>query len=162
MTTEIATLLAAVVAATVSIISIFINYFLIGRRERSHLVWEREIIRLIELEEKVSSIKHLACGTVSKWDDEYGVEAYEQIHDRAHGYAGDYALMVGRYARYPGIVKKGNRVVNKSIELLAIDKDGGNTDEVYKEVFESYRGFIRILDQTTQRNSLLSDSELRW
>jgi|SRR5690606_11653530 len=149
-----ATINAALIAAFVSLVSLWVSLRSLDRKDRSILLWEREILRLVELEEKVASIKHLACGTTTKWDMEHGAKSFDAMLSEFEDQQLSYGLTVGRYARYPDLIVAANRVVNYCAALMDKRKQGvsKNNSEKVEILFQK---FLEELDSITDRSKLL-------
>ncbi|MES9857218.1 MAG: hypothetical protein ABW166_11500 [Sedimenticola sp.] len=97
-------LIAAVVAALASIISIFVNISLSSKKERSNKLWEKEFDRIFKLEERVGvlvdDLIRFRCRTEDEKKKFYEMQNY-------------LPNAMGRFRRYPEL--------RESLRLVAHD-----------------------------------------
>jgi hypothetical protein len=142
MTTEIVTVIAAIIAALTSIGSLLLNTRLAIRKEQRMLLWGKELDRLAELEEMAGIAQELALSYANPQVLE--VE-FKPIHDKLRHSA-------GRFGRYPDLAKS-IRELNYCCAVTVAEKvKSGDSREWQEKIKPAFHEFIRQCDLVTKRN----------
>ena len=111
MTKEEITLIAALIAALTSIITLGLNTRLALLREKRMLLWEKELERLSELEEKAGIAQEIALSYASA---EVMEKEFPPLHDELRH-------MAGKFGRYPELAKS-IRELNHACAVTVAEK----------------------------------------
>jgi len=138
-------LVAATIAATASVASIFVNFYLSSRKERENKLWEKELERFFLLEEKVGvlveNLMVFRCREDSEKEEYYEMQQY-------------LASAIGRFRRYPNVLQSLRRLQNNAGWYFRQDMKH-ETKEDYNEarsdLEESYQKFLKACDEVLKR-----------
>lgn len=142
MSTEVVTLIAAIIAALTSIGSLLLNTRLAIRKEQRMLLWEKELDRLVELEEMAGIAQELALSYASA----QVLEAeFKPLHDKLRHSA-------GRFGRYPDLAKS-IRELNHCCAVTVSQKvKSGDSQEWQEKIKPAFQEFVRQCDLITKRS----------
>ena len=142
VTTEEATLIAALVAALTSIVTLGLNTRLAILKEKRMLLWQQELVRLLELEELAGMAQELA-GSYSS--PEVLEKEFRPLHDRLRQAS-------GRFGRYPSLANA-VRDLNHACAVTVAEKvKSGYSREWQAKIEPTYREFLAQCDAVTKRD----------
>jgi hypothetical protein len=138
-------LVAATIAATASVASIFVNFYLSSRKERENKLWEKELERFFVLEEKVGvlveNLMSFRCREDTEKEKYYEMQQY-------------LASAIGRFRRYPNVLQSLRLLQNEAGWYFRQDMKH-ETKEDYNEarsnLEESYQKFLKACDEVLKR-----------
>ena len=138
-------LIAAIVAASASIISIFVNIYLSSRKERSNKLWEKEFDRIFKLEERVSVLVDDLISFRCRSDDER--KKFYEMQDYLPN-------AMGRFRRYPELREALRLVAHDAGWYFSQDMKHRSKEE-YNEAKNnletSYVSFTKACDKVLDR-----------
>jgi hypothetical protein len=144
MDQQTVTLVAAVIAAAVSVTSLGLNSRITLDRERRLVLWRKEVDRLIELEE-------LAGGLI---EDIGSYRSLETMRDRIASQVEQLEVMAGRMARYPKVRQAVRDLHNVLGRLFADRRDHKDNQQTRCELEPAYRVLLDACDSVLGRRSL--------
>jgi hypothetical protein len=143
MRPEFLTLAAAAIAAVTSLASLILNTKLTLSREKRSLLWQKELKRLTELEEKAGEAHEIAMSFS-------GQEVREREFVPLHNWLRHAA---GRFSRYPDL-SKAIRELNHSCALVTATNFGHKKSFEWRdEIPKHFHAVIRECDRITERRT---------
>jgi hypothetical protein len=144
MDQQTVTLIAAVIAAIVSAVSLLLNSRFTLNRERRLVLWRKEVDRLIELEEVAGKLV----------EDIGSYRSLESMRDRISCQMEQLEAMAGRMGRYPN-VRQAVRDLHNVLSCLFSDRNEHKDDrEVRSELEPAYRALLDACDSVLGQRSL--------
>lgn len=144
-TKDLLVLIAAVIAAVASIMSILVNVILSSRSQRKNKIWERELERIFDLEEKVGVLVDDLIFFRCRSEDEKG-KFYQMQRYLPNA--------MGRFRRYPELHEALRLVFHDAGWYFSRDMKHENKEE-FSEAKEnlllSYKGFLKACDKVLGR-----------
>jgi hypothetical protein len=141
LTPQILTLVAALFAAIMSLISLLLNARLTLLREKRMLLWQKELDRILELEEAAGVAKEIALSYSSPSVLEAEFPPY---HDKIRHAA-------GQFGRYPDLAQA-IRDLNHACAITVSEKiSRGDSREWQAKINPAYKEFLRQCDEITER-----------
>ncbi|WP_415888178.1 hypothetical protein ACMXYV_09095 [Neptuniibacter sp. SY11_33] len=141
MTKEEVTLIAALIAALTSIVSLGLNSRLAVMREKRMMLWEKELQRLHDLEEKAGIAQEIALSCASP---EIIEKEFHPLHDELRHAA-------GRFGRYPELAKA-IRELNHACAVTVAEKvEHGDSREWSKKIKPAHTVLLKECDAITKR-----------
>jgi len=138
------TLIAAVIAAAVSIASLLLNSRLTLDRERRLVLWRKEVDRLIDLEELAGRLV----------EDVGSYRHIDGTRDRIAGQMEQLEAMAGRIARYAN-VRQTVRNLHNVLSRLFVDRRDQKEDQASRSELESaHRALLAACDGVLGKRSL--------
>src|SRR5215470_20252632 len=144
MTAEIVTLTASVIAAVTSIGSLFLNTRLAIRKEQRMLLWEKELDRLMELEEMAGMVQEIALRYIR---EEIIETELKPLQDKLRQAA-------GRFGRYPDLAKS-IRELNHCCSVAVAEEMNGDEPLEWQKIKPAFQEFIHQCDLVTKRSPIL-------
>ena len=144
MDQQTVTLIAAVIAAGVSVASLLLNSRITLDRERRLVLWRKEVDRLIEVEELAGKLV----------EDIGGYRALESLRDRVAAELDQREAMAGRMARYPKVRQAARNLHNIVGRLFADRRDHRDDREVRRELEPAYRALLDACDSVLGKRFL--------
>lgn len=144
MDQQTVTLIAAIVAATVSITSLLLNSRITLERERRLVLWRKEVDRLIELEELAGRLV----------EDVGSYRAIEAVRDRLASQIEQLDAMAGRLARYPQVRQAVRDLHNVLGRLFADRCDNRDDRDARKELEPGYNTLLDACDRVLGNRKL--------
>jgi hypothetical protein len=131
---EYATIIASAIAAIASVVTLLINMKLTTSRERRKALWERELDKFIELEEKAGSLV----------EDLLSYRCRDDCEKQTYFEKQQYLLLAaGRFRRYPEVLSGIYDLQNRSGWYFSQDMK----HESRKESQEATTGLITAYDR---------------
>ena len=141
MTKEEVTLIAALIAALTSVITLGLNSRLAVLREKRMLLWQKELERLYELEEKAGIAQELALSYASA---EVLEKEFPPLRDELRHSA-------GKFGRYPDLAKA-IRELNHACAVTVAEKvKSGDSREWAEKIKPAHKTLIDACDKITKR-----------
>ena len=141
MTTEEVTLIAALIAALTSIVTLGLNTRLAILKEKRMLLWQKELDRLLELEETAGVAQEIALSYASA---EVLEKEFPPLHDQLRHAA-------GRFGRYPEL-SQALRDLNHACAVTVAEKvKSGDSREWQEKIKPAYQKFLNACDAITKR-----------
>lgn len=141
MTKEEVTLIAALIAALTSIVTLGLNARLAILREKRMLIWEKEVQRLHELEEKAGVIQEIA---LSYANPNLLEQEFFPLHDEMRHAA-------GKFGRYP-VLAQAIRDLNHACAVTVAEKvKSGDSREWQEKIKPAHQALLRACDEITKR-----------
>lgn len=138
------TLIAAMIAAVVSIVSLLLNSRITLDRERRLVLWRKEVDRLFELEELAGRLV----------EDIGSYHSLERMRDRLASQLERLEDMAGRMARYPK-VRQAVRDLHNVLGRLFTERRDNNDDRMTRgELDPAHRMLLDACDSVLGRRSL--------
>lgn len=138
-------MVAATIAATASVVSIFVNIYRSSRKERENKLWEKELERFFLLEEKVGvlveNLMAFRCGEDSEKEEYFEMQQH-------------LASAIGRFRRYPNVLQSLRLLQNDAGWYFSQDmkhKTKEDYNEARSNLEESYQKFINACDEVLKR-----------
>jgi hypothetical protein len=141
VTSDQATLIAAILAAVAAIASIFVNSIIAYRYEKRKVLWGKEVERFFKLEELAGQLI-----------EELG--SYRPIpQDRSElvGMFRELELSAGRFARYPEVRQAARDLHNVISRMFAAKRDREDDREVRLELEPAFRKLLAACDAIVGR-----------
>jgi len=145
VTTDLFVLIAAAIAAVASIISIIVNVILSSRNQRKNKIWEKELERIFDLEEKVGvlvdDLIFFRCRSEDERDRFFQMQRY--LPDA-----------MGRFRRYPELHEALRLVFHDAGWYFSRDMKHESKDEFAEakaNLLSSYAGFLKACDKVLGR-----------
>lgn len=138
-------LITATIAAVASIISIFVNVYLTSTVERRNRLWNKELDRFSELEEKVGILVEDLMAFNCRTDIEQS-NFYERMQTLR--------TTAGRFRRYPEVMKSLRKLSNNAGWYFSQDMKHETKEEFCKirdNLEESYQELLKAIDQVVKR-----------
>ena len=139
-------LIVAIVAASASIVSIFVNIYLSSKKERSNKLWEKELERIFELEENVGvfvdDLIFFRCRENMEKE-----KFYEKQHYLPNA--------MGRFRRYPDLHEALRLVSHDALWYFSQDMKHENNEDYNQaktNLETSYQNFIKACDKVLERH----------
>lgn len=137
MDQQTVTLIAVIFTAAVSLASLFLNSRFTLARERTMVMWKKEVDRLTELEELAGRLV----------EDIGGYQDYESIRERIGTQIEQLDAMGGRLARYPE-VRHAVRELRMVVGNLSMQRRKSLDDREAREAIEpAYRMLLAECDR---------------
>lgn len=141
MDAQTVTLIAAIIAALTSVVTLWLNARLAILKEKRLLLWQQELERIIELEEIAGVAQELALSYASP---EVLDREFSPLHDKLRHSA-------GRFGRYPGLATA-LRELNHACAVTVAEKvKYGDSREWQEKIAPAYKTFLEECDVITQR-----------
>lgn len=136
-TSDIATLIAAILALAGSILSLFISTQLAVWKERRQLLWSKELDRFFELEELAGELVEFMGSYRAIPDDRTELAEKMESLERS----------AGRFSRYPEVRQAIRDLHNTLSRMFEAKRDRKGGREVRKELDPTYRRLLAACDQ---------------
>jgi len=138
------TLIAAIIAAIASIMTLLLNSRLTLDREQRLVLWRKEVERIVELEELAGKLV----------EDIGSYRALDGMSDRLSSQFQQLDAMAGRLACYPQ-VRQAVRDLGNVLGRLFVDRRDKQDDrETRKELEPAYRALLDACDGVLGKRSL--------
>jgi hypothetical protein len=138
------TLIAAMIAAVVSIVSLLLNSRFTLDRERRLVLWRKEVDRLIELEELAGRLV----------EDIGSYRSLKSMRDRLVSQLELLEAMAGRMARYPKVRQAVRDLHNVLGRLFADRRDHKDDQKTRGELDPAHRMLLDACDSVLGQRSL--------
>lgn len=142
--TLIASLVGAAVGAIFSIAGMVVNSWLTLSRERLQLAWEKEVDRIIELEERAGKVVEFATS----------YRGIEEIIERTREQYQQLEIDAGRFRRHKGIMQALRDLQNGLDRLLDSQSRHEDWREIAVEVGSLYDLLLKECDAVTGKRRL--------
>lgn len=143
MDVQTATLIAALIAALTSIVTLGLNTRLTILKEKRLLLWQKELDRLMELEELAGLAQEIALSYASPESLE---TEFPPLHNQLRHAA-------GKFGRYPELSKV-LRELNHACAVTVAEKvKRGDSREWQEKIAPAYERFLSECDAITKRNN---------
>jgi len=139
------TILAAVVGSIFSLLGMFVNSWLTQGRERRQQVWQTEIKRIIDVEERAGVLVELICGH------------HRSVAEIVEGLADGLARLesdAGRFRRHRAIMQSIRDLHNRLGCVLHDRSRHDDSRESVKEAMEMYEGLLAACDKVTGKRQI--------
>ena len=146
-TKDLLILATAAIAAAASIISIFVNIHLSKKKERSNRLWEKELERFFDLEERVGVLVENLMAFRCREDSERHSYYQQQQY---------LASAIGRFRRYPKVLQSLRKLQNDASWYFSQDmkhETKKEFEEARNNLEGSYREFLQACDSVLERKS---------
>ena len=141
MDSQTLTLIAAVLAATMSLLHLLLNSRVTFDRERRLILWRKEVDRLMEVEEAAGNLV----------EDAGGYHAIDTISERIKPKFLLFEAMAGKLARYPA-VRQGVRDLHQLASILYLQRMNHEDDrEIRKELEPALRKLLDACDEVRKK-----------
>jgi hypothetical protein len=138
------TLIAATVAAVVTVVSLLLNARITLDRERRLVIWRKEVDRLFELEELAGRLV----------EDVGSYRPLDQMRERLVNQFEQLEALAGRLARYPKVRQAARDLHNALGRLFAERRDGEDDRETRKEIEPAYRAILDACDKVLGKRAV--------
>jgi hypothetical protein len=139
-----ATFIGAAVGSVFSSAGILLNSWITQNRERRQQIWQTEINRLFELEERAGQLVELVSSYRNL--DEIRMCAIEGLQRLAND--------AGRFRRHRGLMQSIRDLHNGLSRLLADRRDHRDDRETRAEVYEFFDVLLNECDKVTGRRTV--------
>ena len=144
-TTDLFVLMAAAIAAVASVVSIIVNVMLSSRNQRKNKIWEKELERIFDLEEKVGvlvdDLIFFRCRSEDERDRFFEMQRY-------------LPNAMGRFRRYPELHEALRLLFHDAGWYFSRDMRHESKEEfaeAKKNLLSSYAGFLKACDKVLGR-----------
>jgi hypothetical protein len=144
MTAGTITVIAAIIAAITSIATLLLNSRLTIRREKRMMLWEKELERLLELEENAGKVQEIALSYSS---NEVMESEFKPLHDWLRHAA-------GRFGRYPALAIAIRNLNHACAVTVACKVSGKDYSEWSAKIPAAFLALITICDRITERETV--------
>ena len=144
MTTQIVALIAAIIAAVASILSLWINSRLTLERERRQQLWQYDLERIRGTEELAGRIAEAVGSFISA---EKKVEVYNDL-------IGQYVQSMGSLYRYQDINQAMRDFKNRADIVYSIMIKYDDAGAAKKELFEAFNRLIWACDLVLKKKGI--------
>jgi hypothetical protein len=141
MTKEVVTLIAALIAALTSIITLGLNTRLAILKEKRMILWENELNRLLKLEELVGVVREIAKSFHVKEEME---KRFQPIHKQLE-------VAAGEFGRYRDLSKCVRDVAHACAVIVSLKNESDDYREWQENLEAHYKDFIQKCDKITKR-----------
>jgi hypothetical protein len=144
MDQQTVTLIAAVIAAAFSVVSLLLNSRITLDRERRLVLWRKEVDRLIELEELAGRLV----------EDIGSYRSFDSMRDRIGSQLEHLEAMAGRMARYTKVRQAVRDLHNIVARLFTDRRDNQDDREARSELEPGYHMLLDACDSVLGKRSL--------
>lgn len=144
MDQQTVTLIAAVVAAAVTITSLLLNSRFTLDRERKLVIWRKEVDRLTELEELAGRLV----------EDLGSYHPFETVRERVASPIGQLEAMSGRLARYPKVRQSSRELFMVLNEVFFVRREHMDDREARAKLEPTYRALLLACDEVLGKRSV--------
>lgn len=139
-----ATLIASIVAATASLVSLFISYRLTIRSERKQALWKKEIDRFFQLEEVSGEIVETLLSGNLIFEPEFMEGIINNIQTLK--------AFTGKLRRYERVSNAIEAFREASVNLISVNRKNLDDFKEKRDLESKFRLLLIECDKVTERN----------